>query len=847
MSRALIHALAVAATAGATTAIVWPIAAGLMLAVAVAAASLAVPLAAGQKDATRSGRVASGVGARDRPSARSIACHVMVVVAVGALAASHTARARDAILAPPLGLWFAAAHDDAAVGDTPTPVRGVLEEDAARTPSGAIRLMVWVTQVHDSGGWRSVPGRALLHVQGDLAAGAYGAWTAGRRIEAPASMRWPAVLQNPGGADPLVQRLRRAYVLTGTIKSAALVQVSPAPWWDEAAAAVRRHVRRAAGELFATHPTTGAIVTAILIGDRAGLDPTLTSRLVDAGTYHVVAISGGNVAIVTLVVVLALRHLVRSPRAMALGALAMVAVYGWIVAGDPSVQRAVTAACVWLTAEAAGLRAPPLRVLSLVALLVIALDPLIVIMPGAWLSFGATTGILICAERIARSVVGGTGVTTHSRTVARRAAAALVTLGAATLAAELMLLPIGAWAFSRVSLAGLLLNFAAIPAMAVIQIAGIVAVAFVDAWPIAARSASAAARVATIGLVDSAHLVDWVPWLAWRTPPPPAWVIAVYYAAVGILISGRGARASRAIAWTTAASTAVAIALAPGVRHRAPPAGVLRVTILDVGQGDASVVQFPSGQVLVVDAGASTESFDTGARVVTPALWALGAPRVDWVAFTHADSDHIGGIEAVVAEFAAREVWEGVPVLQDGRRAALREAADARGVVWRSLHRGDRWEVGGTIVDVVHPPPPDWERRQVRNDDSIVFRLRHGDLEVLLTGDVGIPVEGDLVRDDDRRAVRILKVAHHGSRGSSSAGFVRAYRPWAAVVSAGRNNPFGHPAPEVLARLDNVGTTTLRTDRDGAVMIETDGRVVSMRTWTGRRWRVSAAPRSPPA
>ena len=135
----------------------------------------------------------------------------------------------------------------------------------------------------------------------------------------------------------------------------------------------------------------------------------------------------------------------------------------------------------------------------------------------------------------------------------------------------------------------------------------------------------------------------------------------------------------------------------------------------------------------------------------------------------------------------------------------------------------------------------------MRNDDSLVFRLRYGNLEVLLTGDIGAPVEGDLAAPDaDRRAVRVLKVAHHGSRGSSSNGFVGAYRPWAAVVSAGRNNPFGHPAPEVLARLDAVRATTVRTDRDGAVMIETDGRAISMRTWTGRRWQVSVAPRPPP-
>jgi competence protein ComEC len=587
---------------------------------------------------------------------------------------------------------------------------------------------------------------------------------------------------------------------------------------------------------------SAAVVTAILIGDRAGLDRDLTERLIAAGTYHVVAISGGNVALVTLVTVIVLRRVVRSARLVPLAALVAVAGYGWVVGGDPSVTRAVTAAMVWLAAEVLGLRAPPTRVFSLVVLIVVTADPLIVIMPGAWLSFGATLGILACAGRLA---------TWFDRESAPRPPAParvlrrlVFGLGAATLAAELVLLPVGAWTFSRVSVAGLVLNFIAIPAMAVVQGAGAVLVLAATVMPALAPPAAALAHAATTWLVESARLVEWLPGLAWRVPPPHPVVIAVYYVALGTLIARPASRRVERAASTVAVLGLAVIAAGPGLLLSRPPAGTLRISFLDVGQGDATVVQFPSGHVLVVDAGAASEAFDTGDRIVTPALWALGARRVDWVAFTHADLDHIGGVAAVTREFAAREVWEGVPVPRDANRAALREAIEGRALVWRQLTRGDRWEAGGAVVSVLHPPEPDWERQRVRNDDSIVLRVRHGPLDVLLTGDVGVDVERALPlgRDDERGAIRVLKVAHHGSRTSTAAELVDAYRPWAAVVSAGRNNTFGHPAPDVIARLEDAGATVLRTDRDGAVLIESDGESVSMRTWTGRAWRVDLLP-----
>ncbi len=148
-------------------------------------------------------------------------------------------------------------------------------------------------------------------------------------------------------------------------------------------------------------------------------------------------------------------------------------------------------------------------------------------------------------------------------------------------------------------------------------------------------------------------------------------------------------------------------------------------------------MQFPTRQSLLVDAGGASVRFDVGERVVSPALWASGVRRLDWLAITHADLDHIGGAVAVNATFRPREIWEGVPALRAPERRRLTQEAP----VWRELQRHDRMRVGDVTIEVLNPPLPDWERQRVRNDDSLVLRLRYGDVDMLLTGDVGAETE----------------------------------------------------------------------------------------------------------
>jgi competence protein ComEC len=312
----------------------------------------------------------------------------------------------------------------------------------------------------------------------------------------------------------------------------------------------------------------------------------------------------------------------------------------------------------------------------------------------------------------------------------------------------------------------------------------------------------------------------------------------VFYSGLAAFLAARRWRPVRWIAAAAAILGLAGLACAPGLAWARPPTAWLRVTLLDVGQGDALLVQFPAGQAMLIDAGGARGAGDFGARVVTPAIWASGVRQLDWLVITHGDIDHVGGALDVARDAGVREIWEGVPVPHNLELQALRRAAHDRHVVWRQLLRGHAFEAGSVRVDVLHPPMPDWERPRVRNDDSLVLRLRFGAVEIVLTGDAGREFEDAMPLAEPQLPIRVLKVGHHGSRTSSTSAFVNAFQPQIALISAGRGNLFGHPAPDVIARYRQVGATIFRTDRDGAIVIETDGGVVNVRTWTGRRWTV---------
>ena len=480
-----------------------------------------------------------------------------------------------------------------------------------------------------------------------------------------------------------------------------------------------------------------------------------------------------------------------------------------------------------------------------------AADPLSVADPAFVLTFGATLAILAVMPAVAAAAEHENAKSTKTALyktcfvsfvfswpgrMARRTAAPLFM---ASLAAEVMLFPIGALVFSRVTFAGLGLNFLAIPLMAVAQVAGmaLVPLALVSR-PLAALAGWVAA-VGAEGLVWSADLVRFAPAIAYRVAPPSTVAITIYYAAGAAAWRISGARGIRRAKATLAIAIIAAmwILLDPRSLLAAHGDGRLHVTFIDVGQGDAAFVRFPRGSTLLVDAGGLSFSsgFDVGDRVVAPVVRDAGFYRLDYLALTHGDPDHIGGARALVREFRPREVWEGIPVARSEPLTMLRTMAQQGGARWANVYVGDRLRVDEVDIIARHPRPADWERQKVRNDDSLVLELRWRDVSVLLTGDVGKAVESPIAASLSPSPMRVVKVPHHGSLTSSSDAFVNGIRPSVAVFSAGRGNHFGHPAPEVVERYRATGAAIFRTDQDGAVTLDTDGTSISMTTFTGRR------------
>jgi len=394
-----------------------------------------------------------------------------------------------------------------------------------------------------------------------------------------------------------------------------------------------------------------------------------------------------------------------------------------------------------------------------------------------------------------------------------------------------MALPMAVY-FNRITLVALPVNLLILPLLGVLMPAALLTLLALFVWPPAAAVPAVVAAVFLhfgVGLVrlfGSMTLGDF------RIPPPLAWQSAAFCVllAAAILLAymalAAASRWTRRAAWV-ALLLAGAAAVAP--RPIDHPRNALLVEAIDVGQGDSLLLITPGGKTLLVDGGGfgggprqAPQEFDIGDQVVSQALWARGIRRLDVVALSHAHSDHMGGLPAVLNNFHPRELWVGnnPPVAP---YHALLDQASALHVHVRSLHAGDTLTLGGAQVSVLAPLASYHPGDAPANNDSMVLHVAYGASSVLLEGDAEAPIEDAMLSEHGLEST-LLKVGHHGSLTSTRPEFLSRVRPQCAVISCGLRNRYGHPRMEVLEELQAAGVRTFSTDINGATCFALDGK-----------------------
>jgi competence protein ComEC len=646
----------------------------------------------------------------------------------------------------------------------------------------------------------------------------------GDRVRVPTSLRAPRGFVNPGAPDAARRAAAEGIAAVGSVRAAALSRlVEPARWTPARTIAAWR-ARMLAVVHARLDGESDALVSSLVLGDRGDISEPLDTAFRDAGVSHVLSVSGLHLAIAAFIFYVGLRRLlVRVPhlaaahpvqRWAAAAALPAVLVYTALTGAAVATVRSCIVALVWLGAVALGRRTTPLQALAIASLVILCVSPLELFDPSFQLSFAAALGTSLLASRWSPAGRGGSWP--------RRLLRWSLRLCAASAAAIFATAPIGAWHFAQLAPAGIVSNLVVVPlaelGVVPIGLAGCVgAILHLPGAVWLLRLAGWLAHLMALFTVWFAQVAP-----SWRVPAPNLVEIVAWYAALAAIVA-QGRRAARLVA-----ACVLILAASAGWRAFARATShTVTATFLDVGQGDACVVELPHGRVMVVDGGGSFDpGFDPGRRIIAPWLWRKGIRRIDLIVLSHPHPDHANGLATLVEEFPVGEVWTNGEETRQPGTLALLAAARRRGV---ALGTPRRLELGGAEIA---PLAPFDEAGQLasdpartENDNSLVIAVRWRERQLLFAGDLEAEGEETLIaRTGSGLAADVVKVPHHGSRTSSTDPFVRATRPAVAVVSVGERNRWGFPHPAVVERWRSAGARVMRTDRDGGVTVSVDGR-----------------------
>ncbi len=750
-------------------------------------------------------------------------------------------RAEETKLQPASVAW-------ADVGDQVVRLDGVVADDPQLRGSGT-RLLLDAESVAIAGERISIDARVQLHVPDALAI-EYGDRIAVEAVLAPTSQ----------GEDEYLQWLANRRIAASALARSGSVRLfgrAELPWWQSLASNARRELNRSLR--VSLPPPLSGVAQGMITGRRDAIDPELRSDLNDTSLSHLIVISGSNLTLLTTIVMASSAWLL-GRRPAALLAIAAALAYGTLIGPDPPVQRAMWMAIVFAAAHLLGRGSSALYAVLTTVALMVALEPHILLDLSFQLTVAGTLGIIVLMPSVSQDFLSGqSGIAGSIRDVA------LVTL-----VATLATMPLIVLHFERAALIGIPANLLVTPLFT---------------WTLLGS-----ASTALVGLL-SESLASTLAWgLAWL---PLRWLVLVAeegarLPGAGTTIQGFGhlhlvvvygailaaslrPHRERVDRWNRASRTAesapatnvlrrVGLEAIPDLRAQISPALVsgaasavaavlwlsacsapedeLEVHFIDVGQGDSALIVTPDERTILIDTGERSDAVLAALRRHMPD----GARRIDFVVITHPQSDHGEALWAVLDRYDVGQVLLSAYADSTSFGRRLIELLERTETPTIEARPGQQIVFEGATdlsLDVLWPPARGLAEgyRTDPNSTSIVLRVQYGEAAFMFTGDINVKQELDLVRNPcpassepcELRA-DVLKVAHQGSRFSSSTLFLESVRPTLAVVSAGAGNPHGHPHDEVLASLASVGATSLLTSEHGDISIATNGRSISLTT-----------------
>ncbi len=590
-----------------------------------------------------------------------------------------------------------------------------------------------------------------------------------------------------------------------------------------------------------------AVLNGIIFGTQGMIDRETRRTFSETGVVHILSVSGLHVGLV-LGGLLGLLRLLRLPSGVIAPLATPVLVFYVLMTGlNPAVLRSAIMALLLTWAHHFGRDRDWPTTLALAALLILLWNPLLIYHPGCQLSFAATWGILYLAPVLANAC--SALLKGLPDQMARGVSLAL----AVPLAAQLATIPLVAWYYNLLSPVSIPANLLAVPLVGLIMGLGLLATALGLVWLPLASLVNAATGLSLDLFMALVTIFQQLPGAVIYLATPPVFLIPAWYA--GLLAAVRVCSAGwlaglrqRCMGWLPAGALVVALVLIWW-----PWSGgcFLTVHFIDVGQGDSVLVQTPGRHNILIDSGGMTGELVTGTgvgdQVVEPYLRRLGVNRIDVLILTHAHEDHCGGAVSLVKHFPVGLAVVS-PVLEtqdDGDRdkskssgggavssayTALLQKMSGEGIPVRRAAAGDNLRLEeGIEIEILAPLETAAGIKTDTNNSSLVLKLSCGSRSFIFTGDAELEEQKELITRAVNLHTDVLKVPHHGSR-SLLPELVELAEPEAAVISVGAHNSFGHPSQSTLELLERCGVNVYRTDRDGAVIMRTDGYNLEVKT-----------------